>query len=292
MGRRSRSSRGGRGRRAASPGMLVAFLVFRRSTWVQFFVFWRACRSHPLTAFAVLTWFSVWVGSGSGLVAMVVTPWLFASGAAAWFWWRMRRTGLGVRDSADQLRRQRRVRQQWALACEEAGLHRVPPLPPWRVRSEGDTVVARFDASAAGLSHDPILSGLKAMQEVVGRGCRDARMKALGNSGLVEIRFAWGDPLGKVITPNMLPTARKGMAVFGVAESGSPVGFKILNDRGECTLLPTLITGRSGSGKSSTGWSKLLGLILMRSPSTSSSSTSSSGAPTSSRRGRTGPWGR
>ena len=104
------------------------------------------------------------------------------------------------------------------------------------------------------------------MCEVVGGGCRDARMKALGHSGVVEIRFAWGDPLGKVITPNMLPCAPAGTVPFGVAETGAPVYFPLLNDRGEWVFTPLMVVGVTGAGKSGAIWGVLLGMIVSAVP--------------------------
>jgi hypothetical protein len=268
MGGRSRryGGRSNRRRRGRSTVRTLSLALLLRTTFGRFLAFVIAVKTHPLIAAFLTTFVTIWFESGSGAVAMSATPALWGGGCVAWFVWRTRRTGLTVADSAAQLRRQDRVRRQWDLACDEAGLKTVPPLYRWRVRSEGDTVVARINTSAAGLSHAPILSGLGKMAEVVGGGCRETRMKALGHSGWVELQFHWGDPLSRTIRPNDIPAAPKGVAPFGLSDTGKPVGFRILNDKGECVLVPTLISGMSGSGKSFTLWSLLLGFIVQQIP--------------------------
>jgi predicted GIY-YIG superfamily endonuclease len=212
-------------------------------------------------------WVTIWVSSGfSGRAATLATPGLFVLGAGGWFWLRKERTGLSVRDAAGQVRRERRVRRQWPLACDAAGLKAIPVIKPWgqnRVRSEGTTVVVRFNAAACGLHREPIVSGLRAMWEVVGGGCRGANMKALGDSGVVEVRFdfAASDPLAKVITPNDMPAVTPGTAPYGIAETGGPVALRLVNDRREWVLTPLMIVGVSGAGKSGALWATLLGLI-------------------------------
>jgi hypothetical protein len=236
--------------------------LFLRSTVGQVWFLAYAVKTHPLIAAFLVTLTTIYFESGSGSVAVTATPALWGGGCVAWFVLRTHRTGLTIAQSAAQLRRQDLVRRQWDKACTAAKLPITPPLYRWRVRSEGDTVVARINASAVGLDREPILSGLQKMQEVVGGGCRDARMKALGDSGIVEIRFAWGDPLGKVITPNMLPCATAGTVAFGLTETGAPVYFPLLNDRGEWAFTPLMVVGVTGSGKSSTLWGSFLGMIV------------------------------
>jgi hypothetical protein len=238
-------------------------LLLLRSGLVRVWLFWRACQAHPIVALVVLTWVTVWVSSGSGRVALAVTFAFWVGGSGLWFEYRKRRTGLTYQENVGQLRRQRLVRAQWDDACVEAGLRVTPPLRPWHVRSEGTSVVARFSASRAGIARDSIVSGLRGMAQVVGGGCRGATMRALGESGVVEVRFdfAASDPLAKVITPNMLPAAPKGCIPYGISEEGTPVYFRLLNEMGECVFTPTLIVGASRSGKSSTVWGMLLGFI-------------------------------
>lgn len=268
MAGRSRRG-GGRGRRGRSvdPGRLAVRYLLWRTLPGKVWLFGGACRSHPMLAWGVATWLTVWFSSGSGRFALVATPGLWLAGGAVWFRLRQRRAGLSVAAAAAQLGRERRVRKQWDRACAAAGWSVSPILyrRPWApgVRSEGDTVVARFSASAAGLAREPIVSKLTTLSEVVGGGCRSARMKALGYSGLVEIRFdfAAADPLAKVVTPNMLPAAPAGCVPYGMSEEGSPVYFRLLNEHGECVFTPLLIAGASRSGKSSTVWAQLLGFI-------------------------------
>jgi hypothetical protein len=268
MGGRSRryGGRSSRRRRGRSAVRTVSLALLFRTSFGRFMAFVYAVKTHPLLAAFAATFLTVWFESGSGAVAMTAAPALWGGGCVAWFVWRTRRTGLTVAQSAAQLRRQDRVRRQWDLACDEAGWKTTPPLYRWRVRSEGDTVVARINTSAAGLSHAPILSGLGKMAEVVGGGCRETRMKALGHSGWVELRFSWSDPLAKTIIPDDIPAAPKGVAPFGLSEQATPVGFRILNDKGECVLVPTAIIGMSGSGKSNTLWALLLGFIIQQIP--------------------------
>jgi predicted GIY-YIG superfamily endonuclease len=238
-------------------------LLLLRSGLVRVWLFWRACQAHPIVALAGLTWFTVWISSGSGWTALAVTMAFWVGGSGLWFEYRKRRTGLTYQENVGQLRRQRLVRAQWDDACVEAGLRVTPPLRPWHVRSEGTSVVARFSASRAGIARDSIVSGLRGMAQVVGGGCRGATMRALGESGVVEVRFdfAAADPLAKVITPNMLPAAPKGCIPYGISEEGTPVYFRLLNEMGECVFTPTLVVGASRSGKSSTVWGMLLGFI-------------------------------
>jgi hypothetical protein len=245
--------------------ILVAGMLWRAGL-LQLVAFTRALRAHPLAAFAVLTWLVVWVQSGSGLVAMAVTPGLFVVGAVAWFAYRSRRTGLTVEASADQLRRQKRVRAQWAKACNAAGLPEVPVLPPWRVRSAGQTVIATVDAAAYGIARKPLQKGLVAMAEVVAGGCREARLHPVGNTGSVELHFLWGDPLARTVLPHDLPPAAPGTAPYGLSEAGTPVALPILNGTGECVFTPLLIAGQSGSGKSSALWATLLGFLVQGIP--------------------------
>jgi predicted GIY-YIG superfamily endonuclease len=269
MGGRSRPfGRRGRGRRSPLVGaMSVGWVLAFRLLPGPIVAFYWACRAHPIVAFGVLTYFAVWFGSGSGLVAMAATPALWLLGAWLFFRVRMARTGLSMRDAAGQVKRERRVRAQWGRACQAAGLGVAPHLSilPWKpsgVRSEGETVVAKFDAAGAGLAREPILSGLTSMAQVVAGGCRAARMTALGDSGWVEVRFTWaGDPLRKVITPNDIPAAELGTAPYGVAETGAPVARRLVNARGEWVFTPLLIVGITGSGKSGALWATLLGMI-------------------------------
>jgi hypothetical protein len=268
MGGRS-SSYGGSAwgrRRLLSPVEILAAAMLWRAGLVQLVAFGRALRTHPLAAFAVLTFLVVWVQSGSGLVALAVTPGLFAAGAVAWFAYRARRTGLTVAASADQLRRQKRVRAQWAKACAAAGLPEVPVLPPWRVRSAGQTVIATIDAAAYGIAREPLQKGLVAMAEVVAGGCREARLHPVGNTGSVELYFVWGDPLARTVLPQDLPAAAAGTAPYGLSEAGHPVALPILNAAGECVFTPLLIAGQSGSGKSSALWATLLGFLVQGIP--------------------------
>jgi hypothetical protein len=238
-------------------------LLLLRSGLVRVWLFWRACQAHPIVALVALTWVTVWVSSGSGRVALGVTFAFWVGGSALWFEYRKRRTGLTYQDNAAQLRRQRLVRAQWDDACVEAGLRVTPPLRPWHVRSEGTSVVARFSASRAGIARDSIVSGLRGMAQVVGGGCRGATMRALGESGVVEVRFdfAAADPLAKVITPNDMPAVTPGTAPYGIAETGGPVALRLVNDRKEWVLTPLMIVGISGGGKSGALWGTLLGMI-------------------------------
>jgi S-DNA-T family DNA segregation ATPase FtsK/SpoIIIE len=240
---------------------ILAAAMLWRAGLLQLVAFGRAVRTHPLAAFAVLTFLVVWVQSGSGLVAAAVTPGLFAAGAVAWFAYRSRRTGLSVAASADQLRRQKRVRAQWARACAAAGLPEVPVLPPWRVRSTGETVIATVDAAAYGIAREPLMKGLVAMAELVAGGCREARLHPVGNTGTVELHFLWGDPLARTVLPQDLPPAASGTAPYGLSDAGHPVALPILNAAGECIFTPLLIAGQSGSGKSSALWATLLGFL-------------------------------
>lgn len=270
MAGRSRGGRwtvtGPRDRRPALEGIFWRWLMWRTPAG-KAWLFLRACASAPLMTFAVVLWAVLWFQSGSGLVAVVLTPVFMGLGAGAWFAYRLRRTGLTVNAAAAQLRREWRVRQQWDRACHAAGWKVAPRLAktPWRpgLRSEGDTVVARFNAAAHGLAHDPIHSGMRPMAEVIAGGCRAARAKTIGLTGWVEVRldFAPADPLATVVTPNMLPSAPKGCIPYGLSEDGSPVFFRLLNDRGECVFTPLLIVGATRSGKSSSLWAQLLGFI-------------------------------
>ncbi len=255
----------GRGRRSGHLDRLVAN-VFWRAGISQTLVLGRAVRTHPVGAFAVLTYVVVWVQSGSGLVAAVVTPALMGAGVLVWFSYRLRRTGLGVRESAERLRRQRRVSQQWERACLAAELPQVPPLLPWRIRSEGETVVVRLNAAQYGIARDPLLRGLVAMAEVIGGGCREARCTPIGNTGMVELGFVWGSVLDNIVTPDALPAAAPGTAPYGLCDAGRPVALPILNERGECVFTPLLIAGQAGAGKSSALWAVLLGFITLGVP--------------------------
>src|SRR3954454_4042719 len=115
---RSRSYGGSSWRRGRllSPVEILAAAMLWRAGLLQLVAFGRAVRTHPLAAFAVLTWLVIWVQSGSGLTALLATPALMLTGALAWFAYRQHRTGLTVAASADQLRRQKRVRGQWSRA--------------------------------------------------------------------------------------------------------------------------------------------------------------------------------
>lgn len=273
MARRSRkggwSFRGPRDRRPALEVLLWRWLVWR-IPFGKVWLFVRACLTYPMAAFAVVLWVTFWFRTGSGIVALVLTPVFMAAGAGAWFWFRFRKTGLTVAQCVAQLRREWTVRQQWDRACEAAGWKVSPKLSrkPWRpgIRSEDDTVVARFSASSYGLAHDPIEKGMKPLAEVIAGGCRSARWSALGHSGMVEIRFAWGDRLSKVIRPNDIPKATPGSAPFGLTEGGLPVADQLVNERGEWVFTPKMLVGVSGSGKSSALWSALLGMIAARVP--------------------------
>jgi S-DNA-T family DNA segregation ATPase FtsK/SpoIIIE len=255
----------GRGRRISPFELLVAGVLWRAGI-IQTLAFGRAVRTHPMAAFAVLTWLVVWVQSGSGVTALLVTPALMLAGAAAWFGYRQRRTGLSVAASADQLRRQKRVRAQWARACAAAGLPEVPVLPPWRVRSDGETVVATVDAARCGIAREPLQKGLVAMAEVVAGGCREACLHPVANTGTVELHFRWGDPLARTVLPQDLPPAAAGTAPYGLSDAGHPVALPILNAAGECVFTPLLIAGQSGSGKSSALWATLLGFLVQGIP--------------------------
>jgi hypothetical protein len=239
--------------------------------WV--WLFFAGWRSYPLRMFAGAVWLSVWVKSGF-LVACVLTPALFAVGTGVWFWVRYLRTGLSLAEAVGQLWREFRVRKQWPKACDRAKWGVVPdlrwrpwPWPAWHrtaVVSKGDTVVVTFSASAVGLDREPIMGKLTTLAEVMGGGCRAARMTALGNSGLVRLTFdfADADPLAKAVTPNMLPAAPKGCIPYGLSEEGSSVFFRLQNERRECVFTPLLIAGAARSGKSSTVWATLLGFIV------------------------------
>jgi hypothetical protein len=268
MGGPSRSyarSACGRGR-PLSPVEILAAAMLWRAGLLQVVAFGRAVRTHPMAAFAGLTWLVLWVQSGSGLVATAATPGLLGAGAVAWFAYRSRRTGLSVAASADQLRRQKRVRAQWAKACAAAGLPEVPVLPPWRVRSAGETVIATVDAAAYGIAREPLQKGLVAMAEVVAGGCREARLHPLTNTGTVELHFLWGDPFARTILPKDVPPAAPGSAPYGLSDAGQPVALPILNAAGECVFTPLLIAGQSGSGKSSALWATLLGFLVQGIP--------------------------
>src|SRR3954447_12339252 len=110
------------------------------------------------------------------------------------------------------------------------------------------------------------MKGLVAMAEVVAGGCREARLRPVGNTGTVELHFLWGDPLARTVLPGALPAAAAGSAPYGLSDAGRPVALPILNAAGECVFTPLLIAGQSGSGKSSALWATLLGFLVQGIP--------------------------
>ncbi len=289
----------GRGRRhhSASGGSAVERVTRARSNGIR--GLWVA-RSHPVASFAVVVFVTVWVQSGSGLVAAAVTPPLTGAGGLVWVWFRARRTGVGVGASRERAARRRRVRRQWDKACTAAGLGSVPVLLPWQVRSHGpggETVVVTVDAAAAGIARDVLTAGLVPLAQVTGGGCRQVRLRPVGDTGVVELFFTFASALDEIVTPDRLATAldrsrdtknpttsAAGLAVFGLAENDNPtdespsggdgsvaggvvpVGLPLLNGAGQCSFTPLLIAGQSGSGKSSALWALLLGFLLAKVP--------------------------
>jgi hypothetical protein len=228
----------------------------------------RAAAEWRTQAFVFIGFCYLWGKTGSLIAAALLTALLAGGGVSAWYWWRHKKTGITYRDAAKQMRQRKSLEQKWNHAILEGTSFvkaggTVPPLK--NIAFDAGDITARVYTGSYAIATDKFAPHLPLIAEVV--GCRDIRYTSPA-PGVMDLRFCFSDPLGKVVEPCHLRPTRPGVAPFGLTDRGDVMGIPVLNKDGEAVFVPILVGGVSGSGKSSGGiWAPLDGFIAATIPS-------------------------
>lgn len=173
--------------------------------------------------------------------------------------------------------RRRRLRRRWVKLWTNAGLARTALTPGSgkrlptlkRVRRHRYGITAIIDGSDVAVGVIQVVGAADALVTTLGaRSIRVqvherqgvlAHLPATGNQSRLAIDFKYDDPFPRTISVTELPAAsRPGNVVVGPDEDGGWMEKSL--------LLPSLIVGAPGSGKSSEGWTTLHQLRMQGMP--------------------------
>lgn len=136
------------------------------------------------------------------------------------------------------------VRNQWAMACKEAGLSAVPQLRGLKIMEGG--VTATVVPASVGVDVAKLTSRASVLASVI--QCQDVGVK-ITSPGEATLSFYFADPVGRFLPLVDLPYAPKGRLAYGIRPDGSAA--TIAADK-SC-----LIGGLTGHGKSMIVWDLL-----------------------------------
>lgn len=225
---------------------------------------WRhPVRAAALVAGAVwLTRVTLW-GVLAGAAACAALVWLVSSSAI-----RRERIASLLAQSVYH-KRKARVRRRWAKLWHNAGLtstsltpggpKRQPKYAGTRPHRHGVTVLIRGEDVAVGPRE--LTEAAHSLTETVGalsmRAVREPPKTLLGffeiKRGRTRVDFKFDDPFPALVLPSDLPPpSGPGLAVIGLDEEGHGVEKSV--------VLPSLVVGAPGSGKSSEVWMTLRAL--------------------------------
>lgn len=244
--RRRRREQSGRAGVKALPRRVLRRLV---AWWIVY-----PFRSGALAAFTAVYF-------GAGLYVALCVCALVGAGAGAWrgILRRSRRDPLQLNPLVKSLRLRRRVRKRWDRAMREAGLEKATrggeprrPRRGRRVRLTPYGVVTRVNGGPVGATADVVRGKREAIEAVV--RADDTRVVSTG-PGWMDLHLRHTDPLttATVRTSHLPRSTRPGLVVTGVDEDRRGVERD--------PVLPSLVCGAQGSGKSTEAWTMLFELL-------------------------------
>lgn len=205
--------------------------------------------NNPGRSFGLIAFIYLWGRTGSLIGALLASAAIVAVIVVAWAAYKAHKTGANVDSILRHGTEIRRIQGYWADALDAVNIKPIP-LNDVTFDDQGD-VTATVETSAHRVAASTLIKNAAQMAEIV--GCRDIKITPQGRKANVKMMFS--DPLAKITYPiDLIANDNLGdtHVPIGVDEDGKVVGVPIRDSDGGNLMVPTLVVGVTGSGKS--GW--------------------------------------